>query len=132
MTLIEEMIQKGVNINNYQEVYNYFHNRNGESIDIDAILNQLKPEMNVMIVQAIAQSLVDRVRHSELNQALSDKVTIAQLEQELNLKTGYTELNEGLSTKLDKSEYQQHFRGVFIAVDDLILYRAIMPMSMRV
>ena len=115
--IIEEMLRDGVNINNYQEVYNYFHGMH--EADIDKILNALDPQLRTVISQLLVQYLQGFVTNTQLDQAIQDKVSNADLTQSLSLKIGHGELDQGLSNKLDKADYQQHFRGVFISIDGL-------------
>ncbi len=115
--IIEEMLRDGVNINNYQEVYNYFHGMH--DTDIDKILTVLDPQLRSIVTQLLIDYLQGFVTNTQLNQAIQDKVNKSDLTQSLNLKIGHDELNQGLSNKLDKADYQQHFRGVFISIEEL-------------
>ena len=115
--IIEEMLRDGVNINNYQEVYNYFHGMH--DTDIDKILTVLDPQLRSIVTQLLIDYLQGFVTNTQLNQAIQDKVNKSDLTQSLNLKIGHDELNQGLSNKLDKADYQQHFRGVFISIEGL-------------
>ena len=83
-SLIEKMIENGVNINNFQEVFNFFHS-------IDAIFSDLigivKPELT-----GIAQDVVKDL--------LQDKVDKADVEL-------------ALFQKLNRDEYNNHFKGLY-------------------
>ncbi|WP_111857848.1 hypothetical protein [Acinetobacter sp. CFCC 10889] len=83
-SLIEKMIEKGVNINNFQEVFNFFH-----SVDAmeDDLLNLITPYL-----VGIAQGIVN-----EATEGKADKVA--------------TDL--ALSQKLNRDEYNNHFRGLY-------------------
>lgn len=83
-SLIEKMIAKGVNINNFQEVFNFFHS-------IDAIETDLLALINPYLVD-IAQDIVNKSIEGKADQA---------------------DVDVALSQKLNRDEYNDHFRGLF-------------------
>ena len=90
-SLIDKMIEKGVNINNFQEVFNFFHSITAIE---DDLLNLLSPYFS-----NLAESIV--------NEAVKDKANQAEIEL-------------ALSQKLDRNEYNNHFKGVFKSYISLI------------
>lgn len=83
-SLIEKMIAKGVNINNFQEVFNFFHSI--DAIEVD-LVNLLKPYLLEVSQEIVNQSMINKADRLE------------------------TEL--ALSLKLNKNEYNDHFKGLF-------------------
>lgn len=90
-SLIEKMLAKGVNINNFQEVFNFFHS-------IDAIETDLLVLLKPYLVD-IAQDIVNKAVEGKANQA---------------------DIDLALSQKLNRDEYNDHFRGLFKSYISLV------------
>lgn len=70
---------------------------------------------------ALSQSKADK---TEVNRLIDDANSVKANQSDLvileSLKANKTDVDQQLNEKLDRSEYQQHFRGVFATVESLI------------
>ncbi|MBJ9425220.1 tail fiber domain-containing protein [Acinetobacter seifertii] len=93
MNFIDRLLQAGVNINNFQEVFEFF-----------------------------LQGQSEGVGQLEFDQALQNlNLIIEDIKQSLRKKIEIEQLNSQLSEKLDKASYIQHFKGVFLSEQALKL-----------
>lgn len=112
MSLIDDMLAAGININNFQDVYNFLIAHNG--IGRDEFENKI----------------ADLVTKNLLNLSLATKVDVSLFNGELAQKldvSAYTELSNAINQKLDSTDYVQHFRGLFSSYANLT---AALPMAL--
>lgn len=137
-SLMQRMLASGVDIHNAQAVYEFFHQGNGN----DGTGEQLTTEkieqlFNSWGATKANQSDIDRLQteKAEKNEVITlqeqkaDKAALEQLDlvkanrETVDLlqitKASKTEVNTALDQKLDRSEYHQHFKGVFLTIEAL-------------
>ena len=125
-SLMMRMLAAGVDPFNPQAVFDFYHAQHSEKeLDLQALQYFVQNWVALAIVdKADYQALESKVNRDELQayalrEALADKAeqsAIIALDRD---KADKNSVNQQLDTKLDRSEFHQHFRGLFATADDL-------------
>ncbi|ELY6121688.1 TPA: hypothetical protein LUJ82_003221 [Acinetobacter baumannii] len=111
MSLIDDMIAAGININNFQDVFNFLISHNG--IGRDEFENKIA---DLVTKNLLSLSLATKVDQNLFDEALSLKLDAS----------AYAQLSNAIDQKLDATDYVQHFRGLFSSYANLT---AALPMA---
>lgn len=132
-SLMQRMLAAGVNLMNPQEVFDFYHEHYGQ-VDMHLLQNHVqnwiaealagKADLQDLNFKADRLELADKVGREELQDyALkSDLLTKASQDDVHALdmrKADKNAVNQQLDSKLDRSEFHQHFRGLFTTAQAL-------------
>lgn len=123
--LMQRMLAAGVNLLNPQEVFDFYHDHGNTPIDMDILQNQIHTWISEAITgKADLQDLDSKPDREELQDYalksdLSRKANQDDLDSLDLRKADKSAVNQQLDRKLDRSEFNQHFRGLFMTVEAL-------------